>query len=154
GGVAIFVDASNLATGNAGPGARATASFEVTSPAVNLVIGADGIHVGALAAANDGGGAVANAVVDILQQNLLIGGDVIVTAVALNGSAGEGVGRDGQATATLTLTASSGNATILGQTVVTALADDRAGGNAIATALAGITASAGEGETGGHIALG
>ena len=154
GGVSIFVDASNLATGNAGPGARATASFEVTSPAVNLVIGPDGIDVGAAAVANDGGGAVANAVVDIVQQNLLIGGDVTVTAVALNGSAGEGVGRDGQANATLTLTASSGNATVLGQTLVTAVADDRAGGNAIALALVGITASAGEGETGGHIALG
>ena len=109
--------------------------------------------MGAFAVANDGGGAVANALVEIVQENLVIGGDVTVTAVALSGSAGEGAGHDGQATANLSLIASSGNVTVLGQTLVKAVVHDTGAGNAIATALVGIVASAGEGETGGHIAL-
>ncbi len=132
----------------------ATASFVMDNPAVNLAIGTQGIHVGAFAAADDGGGAVANALVDVVQENLVIGGDVTVTAAALSGSAGEGAGRDGQATANLSLIGSSGNVSVLGQTLVTAVAHDTGAGNAIATALVGIVASAGEGETGGNIALG
>ena len=75
----------------------------MNNTAVNLVIGTDGVDVAAVAVTNDGGVAVANALVDIVQENLLIGGDVIVTAVVLNGSAGEGTGNDGQATATFRL---------------------------------------------------
>ena len=153
GGVGVTVDASNLAVGDTGPGARATAAFVMDNSAVNLVIGTQGIHVGAFAVANDGGGAVANALVEIVQENLVIGGDVAVTAGALSGSAGEGAGHDGQATANLSLVASSGNVTVLGQTLVKAVVHDTGAGNAIATALVGIVASAGEGETGGHIAL-
>jgi hypothetical protein len=153
GGVAVAVEASNLAVGNGGPGARATASFVMNNTAVNLVIGTHGVDVAAAAVTNDGGVAVANALVDIVQENLLILGDVIVTAVVLNGSAGEGIGNDAQATATLRLAATSGDASVLGQTLVEAVAHDVTAGNAIATALEGIVASAGEGETGGHVAL-
>ena len=125
----------------------------MNNTAVNLVIGTHGVDVVAAAVTNDGGVAVANALVDIAQENLLIAGDVIVTAVVLNGSAGEGIGNDAQATATLRLAATSGDASVLGQTLVEAVAHDTGAGNAIATALVGIVASAGEGETGGHVAL-
>ena len=155
GGVRIAVDASNLLLRQDGPGARANASFVMDNTAVNLAIGTHGIDVTAVAVANGGGGdAVANALVQILQQNLVIGGDITVTAVALSGPAGEGAGRDGQATANLSLIATSGNVTVLGQTLVQAVAHDRGAGNAIATALVGIVASAGEGQGQANSGLG
>ena len=74
GGVQIDVEARREGVTGAGPGANATASFVMNDPAVNLSIGAKGLNVQALASSAGGQGALANALVDITQDNLVIAG--------------------------------------------------------------------------------
>jgi len=139
GGVAIHVVADQLSEVG-GFGANATASFVLTNPAVNLSIGSEGIEVRAAAIGDDGGAAVANALVDVVQDNLAINGNVEVSAVALNGTVGSGGGR-AEANANLQLTATAGNVALLGNADVAAFASNAGSGNAVANAITGITAN-------------
>ena len=116
---------------------------------MHLNIGAGGLDVEALASSLGGGGASANALVDIVQNNLVVLGDITVAATASNGPGGLG---DAKAVANLQLSGIAGALAVAGNIDVFAFASDRGAGDALATALTGISASAGEGP--GHVALG
>src|SRR5262249_51872933 len=115
GGVAIDVTARQLA-GSGSHGATALANFTVADT-VNLSIGGQGITVVANAVSLDGGNAVANAIVDITQDNLAIDGSVTVAAAARNLGGGSA-----NAMANLHLEGVAGNAIVLGQIDVSASA--------------------------------
>jgi hypothetical protein len=112
----------------------------LTNNAVDLSIGSEGIEVSAAALCDDGGPAIGNAVVDIVQDNLVIKGNVDVSVVALNGLAGSG-GGGAEANANVQLHSVVGNATVLGHVDAEAFASDAGSGAAVANALTGITAS-------------
>src|SRR5262249_55087235 len=113
------------------------------SPLVKLSIGSGGLRVDALASSLDGGGAFANALVDIVQTNLVVGGDVVLTARASNGKAsGAGPQGNAHAVANLGLTATAGNVNVAGHVAVDALAIDSGNGAAIASAFTRIIAGA------------
>ena len=100
-------------------------------PAVNLSIGALGLNVQALASSAGGQGALANALVDITQDNLVIAGKTNVGANAFNGSGGVGNAR---AVGNLVLHATTGDIAV-GSLGVAALAVDSGAGNAVASGL-------------------
>jgi hypothetical protein len=137
GGVQIDVEGRRLGVTGAGPGVNATASFVMNNPAVNLSIGADGVNVQAFASSAGGQGALANALVDITQDNLSIGGPVTVGARASNGAGGNGNAR---AIANLSLHATTGDIAV-GAVAVRAVAQDSGVGNAVATGLTNVFAS-------------
>ena len=85
GGVRITASALNAG----GSGVTALARFVETNANVHLNIGAGGLDVEALASSLGGGGASANALVDIVQNNLVVLGDITVAATASNGPGGE-----------------------------------------------------------------
>jgi hypothetical protein len=80
---------------------------------------------------------LANALVNITQDNLSIGGPVTVGARASNGAGGNGNAR---AIANLALHATTGDITV-GAVGVRAVASDRGAGNAIASGLTNVFAS-------------
>src|SRR5205085_1058025 len=118
--------------------ATANAEFDVPS-SVNLSL--HSLSLQAAASSHAGGRAIAFAGADIVQPEISITGDITLGANAFNGSAGEGA----EAVANLALTASSGAVSVGGHIDVGAVAQDTGPGLAIAAALVGIQASAGEG---------
>ncbi len=105
GGVGIGVFARNLATGDNGSGAKASAVLVQNNPAVHMNIGGSGINVIALASSQGRDGASANALVDIAQTGISISGDILVEAKAVGGL---NVARESKAHANLTLAAGAG----------------------------------------------
>ena len=105
GGVAIDVSARNLATGDNGSGAKASAVLIQNNAAVHLNIGGSGLNVIALASSQGRDGASANALVDIDQAGISITGDILVGAQALGG---RNMARQTKAHANLTLDAGAG----------------------------------------------
>src|SRR5262249_20179500 len=102
GGVQINVTA--LRSGRS-TGGHATASFVETNRAVKLTIGSGGINVQATAGAVFGAGALANALVDLHQNDIAVAGGIHVGANAFNASSGSGEAR---AVANLALDAAAG----------------------------------------------
>jgi hypothetical protein len=136
GGVAIDVSARNLATGDNGSGAKASAVLIQNNAAVHMNIGGSGLDVIALASSQGRDGASANALVDIDQAGISITGDILVGAQALGG---RNMARQTKAHANLTLDAGAGGLVLGGDVNVSAMASSRGIHGALASALADLT---------------
>ena len=137
----VTIDVAALNRGDGTGGAGASAVFLVDS-SIDLSLHSLNLQAAASSHGTGGAGAIANA--SITQPEISITGDITLGANAVtgsNGSPGEGL-----AGATLNLIAFSGSVTVAGHIDVGAEAHHGNGtGNAIAAALVGIQASAGEG---------
>src|SRR5262249_24883923 len=135
GGVHIDVGAFNLGSGSSRPGVEAIAQFNQTNTAVNLTVGSDGIFLNAFASSPRGGGALAEALVNIHEAAITIDGPINVNAGAVNvgGGSVESATGDANAQAHLELHASAGSVTVGGPANVTAFALDGAAGQPIAS---------------------
>jgi hypothetical protein len=136
GGVAIDVFARNLATGDNGSGAKASAVLIQNNAAVHMNIGGSGLDVIALASSQGRDGASANALGDIDQAGISITGDILVGAQALGG---RNMARQTKAHANLTLDAGAGGLVLGGDVNVSAMASSRGIHGALASALADLT---------------
>ena len=134
----IGVFARNLATGDNGSGAKASAVLVQNNAAVHMNIGGSGLNVIALASSQGRDGASANALVDIGQTGISITGDILVKAKAVGGL---NVARQSKAHANLTLDAGTGGIALGGNVNVNATASSNGIHGALASALADLTAS-------------
>jgi len=137
GGVGIGVFARNLATGDNGSGAKASAVLVQTNAAVHMNIGGSGLNLIALASSQGRDGASANALVDIDQSGISITGDILVSAKAVGG---RNVARQSKAHANLTLDGGTGGVVLGGNVNVTAQASSNGIHGALASGLVSLTA--------------